>query len=378
MNSALKDRACSRWPGWLPGSRRVRLHDGSPVRDVTRSVVVGGASVSTPQAPEVVPGATVPLVDMPALGALPRRVTRVHQCHRNPSDRGLVADELAELVERPGVQVGPLGLLNRHPIADTAQVFELDPASGVFGRPNELLGDAMVDIPRVAGFLAAALLQQPLGGFAALGLQLGAELVVAAADRPHGFSAVGGAVGVGGKVDHPEVHAEPPVRLPAAGRLGHVDDDGEVPRAVANDEAGLPAHGSAGNLGPAALVDDSDDDATRQGEDRDRIAALPGKDALVVLDRTVRAERGFDVLVPLVRLAGFRDGADAICALSRKSARRSAYTIFCNAILLAVRCSNATSATRLAASLQARMVADNIAICSPVGASFNSSVTSTY
>src|SRR6476660_1868750 len=107
MDSAMNGRACVRWPGWLSGSRRVRLHDGSPARDVARSVVVGGASVPTPHTLEVVPGATVALVYVAACVAFPRRGTRVAQRDRDAGDGGLVADELAELVERPGVQVGP-------------------------------------------------------------------------------------------------------------------------------------------------------------------------------------------------------------------------------------------------------------------------------
>src|SRR6476660_5943192 len=136
MDSAMNGRACSRWPGWLSGSRRVRLHDGSPACDVARSVVVGGASVPTPHTLEVVAGATVALVYVPALVAFPRRVTRVDQGDRDAGEGGLVADEMTELGERPRVQVGPLGLGNRDPVADPAQIFELDPAAGAFGRSD--------------------------------------------------------------------------------------------------------------------------------------------------------------------------------------------------------------------------------------------------
>src|SRR5258707_8873663 len=105
MNSVLKNRACGRLPGWLSGSRRVWLHDGSPARDVARSVVVGGASVPAPHTLEIVAGATVLLIDVAALVALPRCVPWVHQCHPHAREGRLVGHELAEVVERPRPQV---------------------------------------------------------------------------------------------------------------------------------------------------------------------------------------------------------------------------------------------------------------------------------
>ena len=88
-------------PTWQAGSRRVRPHDGGPARDVPRRVGIGTLSVGAANAAEVVPGGTVPLVDVSAPGAFPRGVTGVHQHDRDTGEGRLVPDEGAQLTERP-------------------------------------------------------------------------------------------------------------------------------------------------------------------------------------------------------------------------------------------------------------------------------------
>ncbi|MDX6517140.1 MAG: hypothetical protein QOH73_2806 [Gaiellaceae bacterium] len=100
-------------------------------------------------------------VDVPPFRAFPRGVTRVHQGDRRAGDTRLVADELAELVEHPRVQVAALRLLDRPPVTDPGQVFELDPEAGAFGCCDELLTDPAVAVARVAGFLAPVAFEQP-------------------------------------------------------------------------------------------------------------------------------------------------------------------------------------------------------------------------
>src|SRR5258705_5183668 len=74
---------------------------------------------------------------------------------------------------------------------------------------HDALGDAVVGVGGEPGFLAAAFLQQPLGGFGADGLEFGTEPLVAVPDPVHGPAAVAYAVGVRGEV----VDTEEPVRF---------------------------------------------------------------------------------------------------------------------------------------------------------------------
>ena len=66
--------------------------------------------------------ATVRLVDVAALGARPARVARVHGDKGNTGEGGLVAEERAELEERPRVEHRALRLANRYPVTDAAEI----------------------------------------------------------------------------------------------------------------------------------------------------------------------------------------------------------------------------------------------------------------
>jgi hypothetical protein len=93
------------------------------------------------------------------------------------------------------------------------EVFEGDPASGVFGLADQGFGDAVVDVPGEPGLLAAAPFPQPLGGLGADSLGFGTQSAATPPDCPHALAAVRGAVGVGRQVHDTEVHAEPTGRL---------------------------------------------------------------------------------------------------------------------------------------------------------------------
>src|SRR5258708_23122603 len=134
MNLSLREGACgSRRGAGCDGPCRVWLHDGSLPTDMRGRHKVGRASEPAPRAADRVPRGGGLLVDQPASRALPRGVALVHQDDRHPGACRLVGAEPPELPERPGVRVRALGLANRYPAADPAQVLELDPEPGAFG-----------------------------------------------------------------------------------------------------------------------------------------------------------------------------------------------------------------------------------------------------
>ena len=102
-----------------------------------------------------------------------------------PGPLGLVLDVLAKLVEAPRMQVSPLVLTEPYPVSDAREVFQGDTGAGappelrLGGTPSGFddgLGDDVVDVGGVPGFLTGALLQQALGGLGALGLELLAQI----------------------------------------------------------------------------------------------------------------------------------------------------------------------------------------------------------
>src|SRR5258705_8709957 len=105
---------------------------------------------------------------------------------------------------------------------------------------HDALGDAVVGVGGEPGFLAAAFLQQPLGGFGADGLEFRPEPLVAVPDPVHGLAAVVAAVGVGGEVGDAEVDAEEPVRF--LGRnVGDVAGGIQQPLPIPADQVRLAA-----------------------------------------------------------------------------------------------------------------------------------------
>src|SRR5260370_38552631 len=103
MDLSLKEEACEiMMPDWMPGSRRVWLHDGSPARDVAGRDVVGGASDPAPPAGKPVPAGPVGLVHVAPLWAFPRGVPRGHQGDGHPGERRLGGAEPPETGTRPG------------------------------------------------------------------------------------------------------------------------------------------------------------------------------------------------------------------------------------------------------------------------------------
>lgn len=95
----------------------------------------------------------VSFLGVPADGALPRGVARVNEDQRDSGQGSFVRDVLTQLEERPGMQSGPLFPSSPNPRANAFEVFQGNRSLRAFGGSNDLLRDAMVNVPRKAGFL---------------------------------------------------------------------------------------------------------------------------------------------------------------------------------------------------------------------------------
>ncbi|GIV22052.1 MAG: hypothetical protein KatS3mg023_3803 [Armatimonadota bacterium] len=122
-------------------ARRVRLHDGSPARNIASSDGISRPSEAAADTPEMRLRRTVGFCHMPAGGAGPGGVPGIDKDHRNACQTSLILDEGAKLMERPTVLDATLSLLNREPFADALEVFRGDAATGAFGLRDQLLAD---------------------------------------------------------------------------------------------------------------------------------------------------------------------------------------------------------------------------------------------
>mgnify|MGYP006892193696 FL=1 len=156
---------------------------------------------------------TVAFVDVTTGRTGPGGIAGIDQDHRHPRQPRLVLDVLAQLRERPAMQCRPLVALNSCPLADATQVFEGNPASGVFRLGDDALADRVVGVRGEATLLARQFLEAAARRLRALALQLGAQAAVAVAHVVHGAAAVDCSVAVGGDVRNTEINAKPAFRV---------------------------------------------------------------------------------------------------------------------------------------------------------------------
>jgi len=294
---------------------RDRLHDSSPGRNVHGADMISVVREPAAGADEFGLRPPVCLVDTPARWAHPAGVARVDGTDLYASKSGLVRNERAELEERPAVQVRSLGLANCYPTANASEIFEGDPASGVFGLANESLADRVVRVGVESVFSPRELLQMALGALRPDGLKCGLQLNILAANGQRLLPRELLPIGVDGQVANAKVHAEPTLRLDEHA-IWNLDGHVEVELPVAIDEVGLPA--DACEARPMVVPDDArHDDASVEGQQAHAVdTLLEAHESLVEGDCAVRRERRPDRLVVLVDLADLRDGPD--CVLRRQ------------------------------------------------------------
>ena len=294
-----------------PDIRHDRPDYFGPGRDVACADMVGMGNESASGADELRLRAAVRLVDVAALGARPTRVARVHGGKSDAREDGLVAEERAQLEERPGVQRRALGLANRYPVTDAAEVFNGNTASGVFGFAYDRLADPVIRVSVESSLPPSERAQVTFGGLGAAGLKAGTKPGDARAVREGRLARVDFAVGVDREVADAEVDAEPAFRIDGRA-VGHIDSHEEEELALAVDEVGLPP----GAIQSSAMVGADGarhDDAAVQSEQAHAVeAVLERVDPLVVGDGAERLERAALGLVTAIDLADLGDRAHGV------------------------------------------------------------------
>src|SRR5262245_7877293 len=110
---------------------------------------------------ELIPGLPVPLLAMAALRTGAARVARIEQNDGDAPESRLVGDETPELMERPTLHAGSIGLSDRCPLADAFEVFEGDRAGGAFGLAHDPLRDDVILVRPEPTLLPTGLVEFP-------------------------------------------------------------------------------------------------------------------------------------------------------------------------------------------------------------------------
>jgi hypothetical protein len=258
----------------------------------------------------------VGLVAMTARRTRPRRVPGI-DCHDFDADQtGLVFDEVPELVKRPSRYAGSLLLVKPLPVADALEVFQGDPASGVFSLGDELLAQDMVDITPESSFLPVLTGLGPPYILGPLALPFACSGGLVEPVSPFGVSFSDGidcgptvllAVAVREDIIDPEIDTD---EIGSRDRrsFGDIDRHQQEPLAVLPQDQIALSFGPAESLGLILPHEKRDYDPPLERADADPVRP-PEANVLAhaIRDGGMLAEPGPDRLVSLV---GFTDLSD--------------------------------------------------------------------
>lgn len=177
--------------------------------DIQGGVLVRVRTMPARYAEELLLALPVGFVDASALVARPGRVAGVHLDDGYARELRLVGQKREQLEERPaGKLIASVSAPNREPVADTAEVFNGNPATGVFSSGDDRLADAVILMAAESGFLIADPRQLLFRAFGVSFLEALPLEVVLATDRLDGFSRIGVAIAVGRNLGDAQVHPE--------------------------------------------------------------------------------------------------------------------------------------------------------------------------
>jgi len=143
----------------------IRHHDECPVANVPGRVPVRRELKPAMPALEIVPGLPVPSLAMPALATGARGIARIHRDDGDAFGEGLVGQKRPQLMKRPSLHAGSVGLACRCPVANTREGFDPDGASGALGLRDDPLAEDVVHVLPIPALLRSRLAELPFGAF---------------------------------------------------------------------------------------------------------------------------------------------------------------------------------------------------------------------
>ena len=199
-----------------PDSRSDRRDYLRPGCDVASADMIGVGRKAASGAGELRLRAAVCLVDVAALGTRSTRIARVHGDKRDTRKGGLVAEERAQLEERPRMQRRALGPANCYPVANAMEVFQGNATPGVFGLAHNRLADDVIGVGVEAPLPPSEFSEMTFGALGGSGLEPSAQPCDAAADGERFLARMSLSVRVDGEVADTEIDPEPAFRI-----MGH-------------------------------------------------------------------------------------------------------------------------------------------------------------
>ena len=251
---------------------------------------------------------SVPIVDTPTFRASLACISRIDECDGDASTQRLIAQEGAELAERPVRQAVAMFAAGRNPSADMRQFFQRKAASGAFSIDHKCLRYAVVCMLLEPRLFAGEFDEPPLGGLGATALQPLAALVQFGTDALNGGASVNLAVARGGNRDNPEVNPNPVGRFELIG-FRDVAGASQYPLAAHKTEIGLAL--AEGKQITLFLTGDKVQlHSAFERPDRNCVVAFEAQDALVIWLGSVGAEDGSNLAINLEGVGDLGNATD--------------------------------------------------------------------
>ena len=237
-----------------------------------------------------------------------RGVARIDSDQRNASELGLVRQERAQLMKRPGMQIIALRATEPYSVTDAGQVFDGNTASGAFRLFDNLLANPVVLIGCEACLPAGDRRQSAVGATGPIRLETPALATAALANAKHSVTRKDHAVRVTGNVLDTHINAKPAIRF-----KGVVFSDAanlvQVVVAIAQDKIAL-ALKRVKHLALTLTANERNGlPPVNRPDGNFGLVQFPGQDSIIVSGRSSLAESVLGSLVELVAVGDDRDHA---------------------------------------------------------------------
>jgi hypothetical protein len=273
--------------------------DCRPTPYFQRSVGVCIVGVSTSHAKKFRLAFTVSLIDISALPAGARGVSRVNEFYRDTRDLCFVHHKALQLIKGPTVQTTALSFTSPYPDPNTAKILQSDPASGALCSTNYLLRNYVIHVTSEPLLFALTSAHQALCGFRTLLLKFASKTNVSSpvvVDRRSGES-----LAIRRMRNRHETEIDPnPLDCLVLPHVRNVNGRKQKPFFVPVNQISL-ATLKREKLFMMVSADERDLLATVQRPDaREAFVHVPGQDSQVVADRTVFTKLAANLSVQLV------------------------------------------------------------------------------
>ena len=290
------------------GLATVWLVDSSPATYYSRSVSVRVGSVPADRTEERGLIGAVAFVDIAALCALLRSVSRINELNGDAREGGLVGDKLIKLIERPRMQLVTLRASSPNPRTNAGKVFQCYPSLRALRFLYQFLADYVVRVCGKAGLFTRQSFEFTFGRARAFGLQLGAQALTAMANALDVGTRKRLSVRVNSDVAQALVDTEIAFHVNRF-RLVNVTGGEQIKVTIDEGKVGLAMSGlkqfalslatNKGNLLAAIKRPNTDD----------LLCDFPTQDAIIIREGSSQFERAFTALVDGVGVSDFANTA---------------------------------------------------------------------